>query len=252
VLHPVGDLPAAVYWRRRVLVLTLAAGVLGGGGWLVASLPGGDGGPAASAAPATSTGAASSGTASSGTASPGTASPGTAAPGTPALEQIAPSLAGVRTPVPAPTTTTSAPAPSPTPTTAAAPSPGGPCTDDVLDVAVRGPGSASAASKPTFELVVTNTAAVPCVRALDKGLQEIVLLDGGGGRVWGSNDCFPEAGSDTRTLQPGEQVSFPVQWGGLTSSPGCAAPRTRPPAGTYVLRGRLDTKASGDTPLTLT
>src|SRR3954465_6426212 len=34
VLHPVGPLPAAVYWRRRVLVLTLLVSVLGGGGWL--------------------------------------------------------------------------------------------------------------------------------------------------------------------------------------------------------------------------
>ena len=34
MLHPVGPLPAAVYWRRRVLVLLLAGAVFGGGGWL--------------------------------------------------------------------------------------------------------------------------------------------------------------------------------------------------------------------------
>jgi hypothetical protein len=229
VLHPVGDLPAAVYWRRRALVLMLAAGVLGGGGWLVGSLGGGDGGTSATTAATTSAPAA-----------------------TPALERVAPSLAGLQTPTPRPTTT-APPAPaSPTPTTPPVPSPGGPCTDGVLAVEVRGPGSVAAADKPTFELVVTNTAPVPCVRPLDKGLQEIVLLDAAGTRVWGSNDCIPEASNDTRTLQPGEQVAFPVQWSGLTSSPGCATPRTRPPAGTYALRGRLDTKTSGDTPITLT
>ena len=46
-------------------------------------------------------------------------------------------------------------------------------------------------SKPTFELVVRNVSAVPCVRDLDKELQEILLLDADGARVWGSNDCFP-------------------------------------------------------------
>src|SRR6059036_2584552 len=34
VLHPVGRLPAAVYWRRRLMVLVLLLAVLGGGGWL--------------------------------------------------------------------------------------------------------------------------------------------------------------------------------------------------------------------------
>jgi hypothetical protein len=93
---------------------------------------------------------------------------------------------------------------------------------------------------------------VPCVRALDGGLQEIVLLDRAGNRVWGSNDCFPEASSDTRTLAPGEAAVFPVVWGGLTSAPGCTAPRVTPAPGDYVLRGRLDTKTSSDAVLTLT
>src|SRR4051794_36236555 len=34
VLHPVGELRPAVYWRRRLLVLLLLVAVLGGGGWL--------------------------------------------------------------------------------------------------------------------------------------------------------------------------------------------------------------------------
>src|SRR3954468_1916667 len=34
VLHPVGPLPAAVYWRRRVLVLALVLSVVGGAAWL--------------------------------------------------------------------------------------------------------------------------------------------------------------------------------------------------------------------------
>ena len=100
------------------------------------------------------------------------------------------------------------PAAEPSP---AGPEAGGPCTDDMIAVEVRTAEAAVAVgSKPTLDLVVTNTSAVPCVRALDKALQEIVLLDAGGDRVWGSNDCFPEASSDLRTLAPGEAVGLRV------------------------------------------
>ncbi|MGY1812942.1 MucR family transcriptional regulator [Blastococcus sp. SYSU D00820] len=228
MLHPVGPLPAAVYWRRRLLVLTLLVAVLGGGGWLTFSLvTGGNGGSAAAAEPTSSSAGAA---------------------GTPALERVVPSLASVQTPTPPPTTP---PAPAPvveTPAPAPGPVPGGPCTDDMLRVEVRTPGSGPAGSKPTFELAVANVSAVPCVRALDKQLQELVLLDGAGNRIWGSNDCYPEVSADLRTLAPGEVVAFPVVWAGLTSEPSCSAARTTVGPGQYVLRGRLDTATSGDAP----
>jgi len=133
----------------------------------------------------------------------------------------------------------------------AAPVPGGPCTDDMIGLEVRTPGTAAVGSKPTFDLLVANVSAVPCVRALDKGLQELLLYDLSGNRIWGSNDCFPEASSDPRTLAPGEVVTLPVVWGGLTSEPTCTAPRSTPPPGSYLLRGRLDTKSSPDAPFML-
>jgi hypothetical protein len=77
------------------------------------------------------------------------------------------------------------------------------------------------------------------------------LLDLSGNRIWGSNDCFPEASSDPRTLAPGEVVTVPLVWGGLTSEPTCTAARATPAPGNYVVRGRLDTKVSADSPLTL-
>jgi hypothetical protein len=235
VLHPVGPLPTAVYWRRRLLVLVGTLGVLGGGGWLGVAVASGDPGDSDPASGAVAAAGATS----------------TAPP--PALEQVLPSLAAVEVPTAAPTTT---PAPAPAPVSSAAPAgpvAGGPCTDDMIQVDVR-PESPSSpvGNKPTFDLVVTNVSPVACVRTLDKGLQEIVLLDAAGDRLWGSNDCVPEASSDTRTLQPGEAVAFPVLWSGLSSAPGCTAERTTPGAGSYVLRGRLDTKTSGDATFTLT
>ncbi|SDF16723.1 hypothetical protein SAMN05660485_02745 [Blastococcus fimeti] len=233
MLHPVGPLPAPVYWRRRLVALVVLLVVLGGGTWGgILLLTGGsdDAG---------------------GDTAPEAAEP---AP-TPALEKVVPSLTAVRTPVPpepvpaeAPPAAEGEPAAAPPP----AAEPGGPCSDDMLSIEVRTPGTAAVGSKPVFELVVVNASATPCVRDLDKALQELILLDGAGARVWGSNDCFPESGPDVRTLVPGEAVVFPVVWGGLTSAPDCAGERTPPPAGSYAVRGRLDTKSSPDAALSLT
>ncbi len=205
-------------------MLAVLLAVLGGGGWLGFALAtgrigGGDSDASADVPPAVVR--------------------------TPALERVVPSLTGVRTP----TASASARA-APEPTAAAA-APGGTCTDEMLALSVRAPATVAVGSKPTLELVVRNTSQVPCVRELDKALQEIVLLDGAGRRLWGSNDCFPEAGPDTRTLAPGATVAFPLVWGGLTSEPTCTAPRNPPSPGTYAFRGRLDTKVSEDTPVVL-
>ena len=223
VWHPVGALPARVYWRRRLLVLALLLAILGGGTWLgISLLAGGDD---QRAAPFSGTSAR-----------------------VPALDRVMPSLAAVTTPTPdgAPVATDAA-----EPAAVPGPAGGGPCTDEMLELAVRAPGSVAVGDKPTLELVVANVSAVPCVRALDEGLQEVVLLDGAGARLWGSNDCFPEASSDVRTLAAGESVALPLVWGGLTSEPTCTAERAAPPPGAYLLRGRLDTKVSPEVPLAL-
>jgi hypothetical protein len=225
VLHPVGNLPAAVYWRRRLVLLVVLLAVLGGGGWFGYVLVSRH---LANASAAAATASATRST------------------GTPALEQVVPTVASLRTPSAPPTTAAShLPAPAP------APKPGGRCTDAMIGLTVRAPAAVAIAGKPIFELVVTNTSPVPCVRTLDKGQQELVLLDSAGHRVWGSNDCFPEASSDTRTLAPRAAVTFPVTWGGLTSQPSCAGARTQPKPGAYLLRGRLATKTSPNVPIRL-
>lgn len=222
MLHPVGKLPATVYWRRRLVLLGVLLVVLGGGGWGGYLLM-----------TRTASAASSSTTA-------------TRPSGTPALERVVPPFSALLTPSPM-----AAAIPSVAPRPPAGPKPGGPCSDAMIRVAVHAPASVPVGSKPTFVLVVTNTAAVPCTRALDKGLQEMVLFDAQGHRTWGSNDCFPEASSDRRLLAPHQAVSFPIVWGGLTSTPGCKAARVRPHLGAYVLRARIAGKASPNTPLRL-
>jgi hypothetical protein len=225
VWHPVGRLPAAVYWRRRIVVLVVLLAVLAGLTWLGVVLFTGRSGDDQSEASA---------------GSPSR----TVVVRSPALERVVPTVTALRTPTPPP----SADAPA---RTGSSPVAGAPCTDEMLGLAVRAPEAVAVGSKPTIELVVQNTSRVPCVRPLDKALQEVVLIDGRGARLWGSNDCFPEAGSDTRTLAPGATLSFPLVWSGLTSEPTCTAERVPPPAGDYVLRGRLDTKTTMDTPISL-
>jgi hypothetical protein len=224
-LHPVGKLPAAVYWRRRAVLMAVLLAVLGGSAWLALTL--------LSARDSASGASAASGPRP-----------------VPALERVVPSLEAVATPTPPLVPTSTAPAAAAP--TVPAPVAGGPCTDDMISLEVHTPGTAAVGSKPTFELVVANVSAVPCVRALDKGLQELLLYDTVGNRIWGSNDCFPEASSDPRTLAPGEVVTIPVVWGGLASEPTCTAARGNPGPGNYVVRGRIDTKISPDAPLTLT
>jgi hypothetical protein len=234
VLHPVGRLPAAVYWRRRLVVLLVLLALLAGAGWLTVTLldrSEGDGGAT----------------------SPTSGTRATVA--TPALEQVLPSVASVEVPevaprVPAPETAR-APA-RPAAAEPARPTPGGPCTDDMITVRVRAPARVASGSKPTFELVVRNISDVPCVRDLDKELQELVLLGADGDRVWGSNDCFPEESDDRRTLRPDAGAAFEIVWGGLTSEPTCRAERTAPSPGDYVLRGRLDATTSEDRPVRIT
>jgi hypothetical protein len=224
VLRPVGPLPAAVYWRRRITVLVVLLALLGGGGWLGWTLW--------------------TGRADASAGDPTTQSARTTE--IPALERVVPSASGIRTPTP-PSGSVVVETPVPP-----APVPGSPCTDEMIGVTVRAPASAPVGSKPTFELLVENVSPVPCQRALDKELQELVLLDSAGTRLWGSNDCFPEASDDVRTLAPGEVVAFPVVWGGLSSEPTCTAPRVPPVPGSYLLRARLDTKTSADAAIALT
>jgi hypothetical protein len=229
VLHPVGPLPAAVYWRRRVLVLTLLLSVLGGGGWI---------------GYAVATGRFDDGTTT-------VAATSSVPPATPALEGVVPSLAGVQVPtVPASTNAASTNAAS-TSAAASSTAAAGPCTDDMIAVEARGPAGVAEGTQATFALVVTNAAAVPCVRSLDAQLQELALWDLAGNRIWGSNDCLAETSSDPRTLAPGEVVSFSVEWSGLTSEPTCTAPRMPPPPGAYLLQGRLGTKGSAAAPVTI-
>jgi hypothetical protein len=222
MLHPVGRLPARVYWRRRLGVLVVVLAILAAAGWVAwRLLDPADVGSTASAA--------------------------TDRPvPTPALEQVLPSLAAVRTPETASRMPQADVRRTAAPATTTAPTPGGPCSDDMIELTMRAATTAPVGRAVTVAIVVRNVSEVSCVRRLDAELQEVELFDSDGSRVWGSNDCRPEYSDRKATLVPRQGVALDIVWSGLGSRPGCDGERIAPAAGVYVLRGRLDTATTPD------
>jgi hypothetical protein len=205
MMHPVGDEPPSVYWRRRLAVFTVVAlafltmyAVLYRGG--------GKSTPAASA---------------STTPSRTTTSP--------IPPKSSPSVTSV-----AATQPTSAPSITPAP-------PASPVACAVAALSISAGSNAKsypAGATPVLSLQVTNKGALPCIEDLSDSKIELRVFSGGA-RVWGSHDCAVAPGTSLQTLPVGKVVRRTVQWSGLSSQPGCAGERQRVPAGTYTVTALL-------------
>jgi hypothetical protein len=241
VLHPVGPLPASVYWRRRavavgaaiLLVLVIWAVLPGGGNGgrrdSAAALGSASAGPTEPSAAPTSV--APSGL----TEAPASGDPGRAADDDGAATTATTAPAGATTPPPGP---------------AIPPAPKG-CPDAALRLEVSPAQPAYRVGQaPVLRLQVRNVSAEPCLRDLGAALQE-VLLYRGTQRLWSSNDCYPEGQRDMQLMRPGVLHTFSVIWSGLSSLPRCAGTRTRVGAGSYLLLGRIGTLVSPRAPMTL-
>jgi hypothetical protein len=104
--------------------------------------------------------------------------------------------------------------------------------------------------QPIVGVTIVNVGAEPCVRDVSGSLQEYLAYDAAGTRVWSTNDCLPGSGTDVRLLQPGESLQYNIKWSGTTSQPGCAAERTRVPAGEYRVEARIGSLISSQAALT--
>ncbi|WP_224387821.1 hypothetical protein [Pseudonocardia sp. ICBG1293] len=265
-MHPVGPLPASVYWRRRACAVGVALVALL---WLTTWMlvPRGSDEPAGTAAqtsqapPPTTPGAPASPSPASPAPGPGAPDtsaplPAPAAPGAPPAP-AAGSSAGPATPNAGPADETVRPDDTPRPSVQvpqAAPSPPTgpvPCTDAMIEVrAETGQPTYPSDARPELRLVVTNVSGQPCVRDLDGAEQEIAVWSGdGASRLWSSNDCANPSSDDLRTLVPGQPVAFAVTWTGLASEPGCAGERNRVGPGGYRVLARLDRVVSEPAPL---
>jgi hypothetical protein len=218
----VGPLPAAVYWRRRLLVLGVLLLIVVG--IIYACTRGSYGEEQLTPDPASQTSTATSPT------TPPTASP----------------------------SPTSSPTPSPTPTAFTLPvaAPTGPCTDNEIELtAGASQTTLYVGQSATFTLTIKNASARSCVRDIGSIPQELQLRRSDGTIVWSSDDCRDEKryGPDynfNETLAPGSVKHFDIYWNGYRSRTGtdtkvCVpSDQAKPDADTYTLVARLDTKFS--------
>lgn len=225
MLHPVGNRPPAVYWRRRLVLLASVAVLVV---LSVLVLRSGDGsGTAAAASESTSAAQRSPAGSPSGASS---AFPAASV----ASDGSASAVAGART-SPASAAATSKAASS----ASKAAAPPVACTAAQLSIAaVVGASSYAVGAEPQLMLQVENTGPKPCVQNLADS-QVVLSVYNGESRVWGSHDCEVQPGTAERTLAVGAPVRVSITWSGLSSQPGCAGTRQRVGAGTYTLYAAL-------------
>lgn len=214
----VGPLPAAVYWRRRGIVLgVLLIFVLA-----VSYSCRGASRPEAAGA-----------------------EPGPAAATTPVGDQDGQSPSPVA--VPTSGSPSSSPSPSIDPRL---------CTDDEIKVTAK-PEKTSLArgGELVITILIKNVSGRTCLRDVGFDQQELYVMRGAE-KVWSSDDCGAPRGSDLRSMPPDHERSYATLWNGKASS-ACtkslkAAPDGPAPAeGEYQLFGRVGTDHSEPVTITL-
>ncbi|MFC7754282.1 hypothetical protein [Tsukamurella soli] len=123
---------------------------------------------------------------------------------------------------------------------------GGACPDTSISVVVTADKPTyTLGDQPVFSATVTNAGAVPCVRDIGTGQQQLLVytLDGTK-RLWSNFDCTFQPQIKNETLGPGQQLTYGLQWAGTTSSPGCQTKRVPVPPGAYQVIAQLGEKRS--------
>jgi hypothetical protein len=216
----VGPLPAAVYWRRRGVVLVGLAMVV-----LIISyaFSGPDGSANTNVAPTPSASATTTGEVpSTGTS---TALPSSASPSASASAFTLP-VAGAT----------------------------GPCTDAEMEVTASAPAAEVTRNQPVaFTIKIKNISSRTCVRDVGADVQELLLKDDAT-TIWSSDDCDANHGQDLKQFTPGFEVSYTRTWMGFRSRGGnntveCGS--LAPDPKVYQLFARLDKKLSPPFALTI-
>ncbi|WBB78888.1 hypothetical protein O7606_22220 [Micromonospora sp. WMMD882] len=249
----VGPLPPAVYWRRRAVVL--GAGIL----FLIVVLYSCTGSRDDTAAPEQPGPSRSAGDPSP---SGSVLTPQSGAPPSPVVpDGGGPGGAGE------PSATGAAPPAAGGPG-GAGPGGGGPgsggtaapgsddggCADAEISVTpVALPASVSPGAPVDLLLKIKNISDRTCSRDVGADLQEL-FVKVGAEKIWSSDTCGTAKGSDVQSFTPGFERSYTVTWNGRDASK-CASGEASGPAvapGAYQVFGRLGTKLSAPTKLTIT
>jgi hypothetical protein len=193
--------PAATYWRRRLVVLTVGLTTLAAAAWSLSE--------SLKVHAGTSGMGSASGPANGGALSRSGHSPGSA----PALD----------------------PAPSPSATASGFGGFKPPfCSSHSVVLSL----SASQAQfgpdqKPNFSLSVVSTQPADCSFNVGVGHLALVIKQGPA-RIWSSADCVTGSGSLVTALKRGVPTVVSIGWNKKTSSPGCTGPVRSVPAGSYT------------------
>jgi hypothetical protein len=215
----VGPLPAAVYWRRRGVVLVALAMVV-----LVVSYA--CGGPSTSNAVGQN---------------PPTHFPtGTSSGPRPTTTSAHP----VATTVPPPTAFSLVTGTA-QPTAAGVNAGSGACADDEIELTASAQSSQAQRGDPVdVTIKIKNTSSRTCSRDVGADAQELRLQEAAE-IVWSSDDCNPRHSTDIRSFGPGQAASFTLTWNGSRSRTGAGAVNCTagpPDAAAYDLIPRLDHK----------
>ncbi|MGZ4589005.1 MAG: hypothetical protein ACXVX9_14525 [Mycobacteriaceae bacterium] len=246
MFEPRGPEPRAVYLRRRATVAGAAVVALVAVVWLASSLAGGGADP--QPVQAASAGSMTAGAPSASVAPASSVSPVSGPSGSEAAQSAAPAAPSSTGP------STTAPSTTAPPNTTPGNAPRNvACSDQAIGVSAQvADPTYPVGGQPVFRLLIKNTGKTLCANDLGANLQQVIVYsEDGKQRVWSSNDCFPGATPDLRTLKPDEEAVYSVQWSGNTSTEGCKTPRVPAGAGRYMAMTVLGSLQSRPVPFTI-
>jgi hypothetical protein len=225
--HPVGRLPAAVYWRRRLIVV---AALLAALALVLYACSGSSGKKKQPVGTSSPTGAVSTDTAAGPGGSPSSSGATPPASADSSAGGSASPSGGVSGGTNGGATGTAGGPPSGT----AAP---GSCQLKLSLVSsshdyING-------EQPQFSVAVVNGGSADCTA--DLGPKSLVLtVFSGSDRVWSTADCGGDK-QDLRALRPSDVQQVSITWPRTRSVPGCAGGNPAAPVGTYYAQATLGT-----------
>ncbi|MCA1981606.1 hypothetical protein [Nocardioides nematodiphilus] len=194
-----GPLPSSVYWRRRLVVLTVAIVLI----WVIAHLLGGGDSPTQKA------------------------------------KTVADISGAVASPTPSVTTTpsvTPTPTPTPSPTPAPLPTPTGPCAPS--DVSVTPSVTNADAGSDVAVLLTLQTFNTPaCTWQVSHKTMQVKIVTAGGTDVWSTIQCKNALPNSTVTLYQEQPTAVTATWSSRLADDTCSTHTDWAKPGTYQVAG---------------
>ena len=228
---------AAMYWRRRLVALTIGLSVLGVIAWAFDGAIGG-GDPSGGSAAGGSAGGSNAGQpqdlggGGGGPGSGGGTGAGPSGQGHAGSGSASPSASPPASPAAGPGSSSGA-ATSPGAGAGTSTGPGACPHGNVVLSLFSAQQSYGPGQLPQFTVDVVGTSRQTCTFNVGASHIELIIRSGSA-QIWNSSDCVQGAGDLVTDLQRGVPTVLPISWNRQPSSPGCRAQAAPAPAGTYT------------------